>query len=172
MTRIKILCQLLLLLLAMGFTACTSDLDVEVQGEGSLQLTLGNIFTTTRSTPSELGTPVASDFNLRIVNAAGRALYDAPFTDKTFKVNVGTYTIQATKGDNPLMAFESPYYIGEATATVAKDETTSVSLTCKVGNSLVSVVFGSDEEQRARFERFYSDYALRVAIGQPPSTRR
>ena len=167
MTKTNIFFRLLwLVLICTGFVACTSELEPAIE-EGNLRLSFGNISTTTtRSTPSELGTPVASDFNVRIVNAAGRAVYDAPYSSTSLTVPTGEYSIQATKGENPLMAFESPYYVGETTAIVEKDETTTVSLTCKVGNSLVSVAFGSDEEEAARFARFYSDYELRVAIGK------
>ena len=42
---------------------------------------------------------------------------------------------------------------------------TEASIACKVGNALVSVRFGRDEAERARFDKFYKHYALQVWNG-------
>ena len=57
---------LLAAMTGLAFTACQSELDVPVT-KGSLQIELENIspLLTTRSTPSELGIPEASRFQVK-----------------------------------------------------------------------------------------------------------
>jgi len=157
----------LLMLLALLFTGCVNEMDApSATGNGGrLQLTLGNISTATRGTPSELGVPTAADFNVRVLNTVGRAVYDSAYCDTELSVPIGTYDIIAELGDNPSLAYDSPYYVGTATAVVEENQTTAVTIPCKVGNALVSAYFGEDETMQERFNRFYSSYALRVSVG-------
>ena len=136
-------------------------------GEGGrLKLSLVNInTTTTRTTPSELGTPCVTDFHLQIVNAAGRAVYNDVFTEEEITLPVGRYDVSVTYGRNAVMAIDAPYYIGKDNVEIKKDETAQASITAGVGNALVSDNFGRDADELARFERYYSEYALYVCIG-------
>ena len=45
------------------------------------------------------------------------------------------------------------------------DKITEASIDCKVGNALISVVFGQNEEERIRFSKFYKQYGLNVKVG-------
>lgn len=157
------------MLLCMTFclTACVSEVEPIPTGEGGrLQLSLANInTTTTRTTPEELGVPSEADFHLRIVNAAGRAVYDDVFTQDAITLPTGRYDVAVSYGRNAILAFDAPYYLGTDNVEIKKDVTTEANITARVGNALVSVKFGQDEEELARFERYYSDYALRVYIG-------
>ena len=154
------------LLSVLLLAACTSDIILsEDSGKGCLRLSLPSISTITRSTPSELGAPAATAFNVRVVNAFGRAVYDAAFSDTELTVLTGEYTIFASYGTNPIIGFDSPYYIGTATAIVEEDQTTTVNVPVSIGNALVSVHFGRDDVENARFHRFYSAYAVRVTVG-------
>lgn len=121
----------------------------------------------TRTTPSQLDKPVAEAFHLNIVRQSNNAvIYDGAFTSEKIAAAPDDYTITASYGDNPLLGLDKPYYIGTTTATViSTTEPTEVSLPVGVGNALVSVTFGSDEEEAARFDRFYSDYAFNVTVG-------
>ena len=147
--------------------ACANELDTPATGEGGhLRLSLSNISTaTTRTSPSDIGAPLASDFRLTITNVAGRAVYDDVFTEDELTLPVGKYTVRVTYGTDALLAIDAPYYVGETQVEVTKDETAEASLTAKVGNALVSARFGRDTEEQARFDRFYSDYDLRVYVG-------
>ena len=153
-------------LLAAVLAACSSDIDVTAtEGMGRLQLAIPNVSTITRSAPDELGVPTPTDFNLTITNQAGRAVYDGAFTEEQLSLPIGEYTILATSGTNPQLGIDTPYYIAESTVNILKEQTSTVNLTATVGNALVSAVFGSDNDEQARFDRFYSDYALYVHIG-------
>lgn len=121
----------------------------------------------TRSAPSELGTPAPSDFHLNIVRQSnGVAIYDGAFTTDRIKAAPDTYDISVACGTNPLLGLDAPYYIGTATATVVSTaEPTEVAVPVKVGNALVSAVFGDTEENAARFERFFDNCSVDVSIG-------
>lgn len=153
-------------LLAAVLAACSADIDVTAtEGMGRLQLAIPNVSTITRSAPDELGVPTPADFNLTITNQAGRAVYDGAFTEEQLSLPIGEYTILATSGTNPQLGIDTPYYIAENTVTILKEQVSTVNLTATVGNALVSAVFGSDNDEQSRFDRFYSDYALYVHIG-------
>lgn len=157
------LCSLLLTTL---FVACSTDMDISVSdGMGRLQLAMPNVSAATRAVPAELGVPTSGDFTLSIINSTGRAVYQGTFTEEEMSLPVGEYTIRATYGTNPQLGLDTPYYIAEQTATLVENQTTQVALKAKVANALVSAVFGRDAEEQARFDRFYSDYALYVHIG-------
>ena len=153
-------------LLAALLAACSADIDVPAnEGVGQLRLAIPNVSVITRSTPAALGAPAPGDFNLTITNQAGRAVFNGPFTEDVMQLPIGDYTIQATYGSNPQLGIDAPYYIAENSVTIIKDQTATVNLKAKVGNALVSAVFGRDEQELARFDRYYSDYALYVHIG-------
>ena len=147
--------------------ACVSEEEPIPMGEGGrLQLSLANInTTTTRSNPHDIGAPSIADFHLQITNASGRAVYDDVFTEEEITLPIGSYNVAVTYGSNSLMAIDEPYYIGTDNVEIVKDQTTESSITAGVGNALVSVNFGRDAEELARFERYYSDYALYVRVG-------
>ena len=159
--------HVLLLLLAIGLASCVSEIDVPVTSEGGqLQLSLANISTAvTRSTPHELGAPTAADFHLNLTLKSGHTIYDGVFKEDAIRVPIGEYDITVSYGENATMALDKPYYVGTTTATVVENETTEASVECKVGNALISAVFGKDDAEHERFERFYSDYALYAYIG-------
>lgn len=148
------------------FGGCTSDEGLYLPN-GSLCLSIGKVSseTETRATPAELGKPVSSQFQLKIQrNDSEQVAYEGNFTDEPLEVRIGTYDITATYGEDVIIGKDAPYYIGTATAVVEKDAQKNVSIPCKVGNALVSVKFGRDQEEKERFSRFYSDYGLLVQV--------
>ena len=139
-------------------------------GNTGLRLSLGNVSTdvVTRLAPNECDKPSASQFKVNVHDdTRNRTLYNDNFSTSVIPAPTGNYTITATCGQNPDISIDAPYYIGTATATIGAEDTeaTDVNVTCKVGNALVSVKFGKDEEEKARLDKFYSDYKVRVSIG-------
>ena len=135
--------------------------------QGGLRVRLVNVSssTVTRSTPTEIGTPLSGAFNIKVENERGVAYYNGPLTDDVIKLASGTYSVTAEYGENPILALDQPYYVGTEQVTIEPDAVTEASIDCKVGNALISVIFGKDEEERARFSRFYSEYGLKVKVG-------
>lgn len=157
-----------ILILALGaiFNACNEIEDIET-AQGTLRFSISQISvkTETRATPSELGKPLASKFNLKL-QRTGTSLvaYDGKFVE-TMQVKTGMYNITATCGDNPIIGRNSPYYTGKSDNVVVNTgTTTAVTIPCKVANALISVKFGKDEEERIRFDRFYEDFGVLVFV--------
>lgn len=157
-----------LTVLVIGMTtlqSCQNELDAPAV-QGGLHVTLDNVSssTTTRAVPGELGVPTADMFHLRVEDMDGMTKYDGPLTDETVKLPGGTYEVIADYGENPILSTDAPYYIGTAQVEVENNKVTEASINCKVGNALVSVVFGENEEERARFSRYYSEFGLTVKV--------
>ena len=170
MNKYKDLYILYIVALLLVFAACSSDPLVEAPQYGAIQLSMPGIsaeVSETRSTPAELGIPVPADFHLNVVRQSNNvAIYDGAFTSNKIKVAPDDYDISVTYGTNPLLGLDAPYYIGNAEATVVSTtEITEVPVTVKIGNALVSAVFGDTEENAARFNRFFDSYAVEVRIG-------
>ena len=154
------------LFLGLCLAGCSQE-EVVSFANGTLCLSIGHVSqsTETRATPSQLGKPLVERFKLKVQRAGSeRVFYDGAFVDN-LELNVGTYDITAYYGEDVFLGKDCPYYEGVATATIEADQSASVTIPCRVANALVSVVFGRDEEERARFDRFYKDYGLRVRIG-------
>ncbi len=155
-----------LLLMTSLLVGCVQEDGLSL-ANGKLRLSIGKVSTQTesRATPSELGKPLAENFQLKIQRQGSQyTAYEGAFQEE-MPVKVGTYDITATFGEDVIIGRDTPYYIGSAEATVNKDESTTVSIPCKVGNALVSVIFGRNADETARFDRFYEEYGLLVQIG-------
>lgn len=150
------------------FSCSTDALESDVPC-GSLLLTIPGVsadVAETRSTPAQLGVPTAQDFHVKVQRDNGAVIYDGPYTSEKIDAALGTYTVSVSYGEDAVISRDAPYYAGTATATVSDANTpTPVSVTAKVANALVSVIFGADEEEKARFDKFYSDYSLYVYNG-------
>lgn len=169
MTKLRnnILYTTLSLLVALFFSACSQE-DLADLPNGKLQLAIGQVATDlqTRATPSELGKPVAEKFNIKVQRTGSEYVaYDGRFAE-SIEVKTGKYDITATYGEDVKIGRDAPYYIGTAQAIVETDKATSVTISCRVGNSLISVRFGENETERLRFDRFYEDYGIIVKIGE------
>ena len=155
-----------LLLMISLLASCVQEDGLSL-ANGKLHLSIGKISTQTgsRATPSELGKPLAEHFQLKVLRQGSQnTTYEGVFQDE-ISINVGTYDITATYGEDVIIGRDTPYYIGTAKATINKDESTTVSIPCKVGNALVSVAFGKNQDETARFDKFYEEYGLLVHIG-------
>lgn len=144
-------------------SACQNEEDTFGESKTGFLISLqDDVTVNSRSIPSELESPVTSNFHLRIVrDATGNAIYDDNYTDGLIAAAEGSYTISATYGNNPEIALDDPYYAGETSATVTTGQTTSATVTCKVANALTSVVF----QNQAAFDSELTDYAVKVAVG-------
>ena len=155
-----------LLLMISLLASCVQEDGLSL-ANGKLHLSIGKISTQTgsRATPSELGKPLAEHFQLKVQRQGSQnTTYEGVFQDE-ISINVGTYDITATYGEDVIIGRDTPYYIGTAKATINKDASTTVSIPCKVGNALVSVAFGKNQDENARFDKFYEEYGLLVHIG-------
>ena len=164
-----IICALLSVLLA----ACHAELSADIQqGEGELQISLSSVsadVTAVKSAPSQLYVPSADEFNVRVIrNSNGAVIFDRKLKNaqETIKVASGEpYTIVAEYGSNPVLGLNSPYYVGTVTESVNNKQTKNIVIPCKVGNALISVIFGSTEKGGLRFENYFENCTAEVTVG-------
>lgn len=139
--------------------------------QGGLCITLAeDVSISTKSTPAELGKPTAEKFTLNIVKeSTGESLYSGVYTSQPIPASTGTYTVTATYGTDYAIALDSPYYKGEAAGVeVEVNQSTPVTLTCKVANALASIVYG--EGQINKFDELFSTYGVEVKVGNSSVT--
>ena len=123
----------------------------------------GEAVVDTKSTPAELGNPAVDKFKLKIVrDGASDPLYEGTYTDQTIPASAGTYTISASYGENPVLALDAPYYLGDTSNVEIKEgEKKDVILNCKVANALASAYFPADTE----LKKVFSSYYVKVLVG-------
>ena len=122
----------------------------------------------TKSTPKELGKPLTTEFNVRVVKEGGSEIYNGKFPDETIPASAGSYTVTASYGENVGIAWDAPYYEGttEEPVVVKDGETATATVTCKVANALFSATFPPAEEM----EKAYEAYGLKVTVGSTSMT--
>lgn len=148
--------------LLLFFTACHKEEEWVAASGFQISFSDQQVSIDTRATPAEIGKPVAGQFHLKIVShKTGKPIYDAAYTPDIIPASTGTYSLMASCGDNPELAWDSPYYEGNIDAEVKANETTSVSIPCSVANSLLSVQFCNIE----KFDAYYSSYGVKVKVG-------
>ncbi len=144
-------------------TACRGDEEWSMASSGFL-ISLGDEQTniTSRATPAEIGKPVADKFQLRITKKETNSiLYNGAYKSGLIQASTGNYTLVAFCGDNPELAWDTPYYEGITEAEVLKDQTTSVNIPCKVANALLSIHFSNPD----KFAQLYNSYNVKVTVG-------
>lgn len=148
------------------FVGCSKD-DEQTERSGFvISLDEATVDVASRATPKELGKPLDVNFHIKVVNTTtGSSVYDGAFT-KLIPVNAGSYELTASYGEDVELEFDTPYYIGKVTAEHQKNVNTPVSIPCRVGNALLSVVF----ENASAFNQLYTKYGLRVDVGESSKT--
>ena len=158
---------LLISLFTMAIMGACSQEEIDALANGTLRLSIGHAGpkAETRATPAQLGKPLADNFNLRVQRSGSDMVFYEDKVVSDLELKVGTYDITAYYGEDVVIGKDAPYYEGVATALIEEDKSTSVTIPCRVANALISVIFGRDEVERKRFDRFYSDYGLIVKMG-------
>lgn len=155
-------------LVGLLMTACQTEQWEASQGSLCITLT-EDVSISTKSTPAELGKPTEERFTLNIVKeSTGENIYNDTYK-QTIPAFTGTYTVTATYGTDLAIALDSPYYKGEETGVeVEVNQSTPVTLTCKVANALASVAY--EEGQKDKFDDLFSTYGVEVKVGNSSVT--
>ncbi len=167
MNKVKFLVAALLGVL---FVACSEEENLsQTSKTGFLVSLTEDVKVDSRKTPEELGKPAASQFKLKITNqTTGSELYSGSYTEDLIPASAGMYEIEATYGDNPVLALDAPYYKGTAEADLADGESKTVQVNCKVANALASVEF--DNSGTNTFESQFVSYGVRVSVNTSVTT--
>lgn len=91
------------------------------------------------------GGPDVYQSKVEIVNASGEVTHEYRYADmpEIVTLPVGDYTVRASYGDNPVAAWDSPYYYGESSFTIEADKiTTDIDpVVCRLANVKVTIIF-------------------------------
>lgn len=161
--------QYLIYYLLMSLCIACSNETLEPGQTGGFCLALNDDATVvTRMTPTELGKPLATQFHLQVINDnTGTVVYNDQYTDFVSADN-GDYTLTATCGQDVELGLNTPYYYGEAQASITADDLTpAVTIPCHVANSLLSVRYIDKDGNvsASRFDEYFSHYHIRVELG-------
>lgn len=167
MNKVKFLVATLLGVL---FVACSEEENLSQTGKTGFLVSLAeDVKVDSRKTPEEQGKPAASQFKLKITNqTTGSELYSGSYTEDLIPVSAGMYEIEATYGDNPVLALDAPYYKGTTEAELADGESKTVNVECSVANALASVTF--DNSGTNTFESQFASYGVRVSVDTSATT--
>ena len=156
------------LAMACLLAACQTDDWREARGGIRVSLGEASVGVETKSTPEDLGEPLTTEFNVRVVKEGGSEIYNGKFPDETIPASAGTYTVTASYGENAGIAWDAPYYEGttEEPVVVKDGETATATVTCKVANALFSATFPPAEEMKKAYEA----YGLKVTVGSTSMT--
>lgn len=167
MNKVKFLVATLLGVL---FVACSEEENLSQTGKTGFLVSLAeDVKVDSRKTPEELGKPAASQFKLKITNqTTGSELYSGSYTEDLIPVSAGMYEIEATYGDNLVLALDAPYYKGTTEAELADGESKTVNVECSVANALASVTF--DNSGTNTFESQFDSYGVRVSVDTSATT--
>lgn len=155
-----VLCLVSLSVLALSCNR--TDIEEEYIGKSGFLVTLADgVSVEARSTPLQLENPLTTDFNLKIVRTStDTPVYDGKYKEELIQAPAGFYNVSAWFGENPVLAVDTPYYLGTVTGVeVKKDTPAEVSVPCKVANALLSVVY--DES----IAKVYDSYYVTVSVG-------
>lgn len=159
-------CLCLCVLLAVCCVACREEEDASAVRSGFLisLVEAPQVGVEARAT-IEVGEYSFNTSHLTITNKDnGKNVYDEEFTKVLIPVPTGTYDIEVSLGEDVVLAKDAPFFKGTAVGTV-EEGTNNVSVGCSLANALLSVKFGKDEEAASRFDKFFSDYKVKVACG-------
>ena len=167
MSKVKFLVAVVLSVL---FAACSEEENLSQAGKTGFQVSLTeDVKVDSRSTPKQLGKPLASQFNLKITNqVTGNTVHDALFNGEEGETEfipaaAGTYNIEATYGENLVLALDDPYYKGIAEDVVLEDgKQKTVNVKCEVANALASVVFS--DKGAFKFADQFKEYGVEVWV--------
>ncbi len=141
-------------------SSCNSD-EVATRGRGFRVSLSDEVSVTSRSTPAELGKPIADNFHLLITRQdKDLTLYDGAYTNNLIEAPVGSYRLKASFGTDALLGVDSPYYEGTVDTELSADEEHTVTIPCSVANALISAKYTNPD----KFQDMYSDYGIKVEV--------
>ena len=131
---------------------------VEGNGQVSFALT-GNleIADQTRSSVSQFTSlPDSGDFTITVKDASGTTFWTGKLSewDAATLLPVGDYTATATFGNIEEEGFDKPFLTGSSSFTVTGSQTTQVSITVSLGNTVILISCTEN------FRNYYEDYTF------------
>ena len=101
---------------ASGVISCQQEEEWTAADMGFLVTLNEAVTVATKATPAELDKPVADNFYLSIIKeSTGKVIYNGNYSAELVPASAGTYILMATCGEDPILAWDTPYYAGMET---------------------------------------------------------
>ena len=142
--------------------------ELETTSNGSLNIFLTDEVATTRTLPDALSDELIQQFDISLLrDRKGAIITEYSGFLKDFGDNrilkVGTYRATASYGEDVILALDAPYYYGEVEdVSIKKNKATSITIACKVANSLATFEIVNP----AIFEKYLKDYYVEIKVGE------
>lgn len=154
MNHLKTILSVMVLMLTFS---CTKN---SVEGNGQVSFALSSnleIADQTRSSVSQFTSlPNSGDFIITVKDASGATVWTGKLSewDAATLLPVGEYTATATYGNLEEEGFDKPFFTGSSSFTVAGAQTTKVSITVSLGNTVILI------NCTENFRKYYEDYTF------------
>lgn len=140
--------------------SCSDDFNPSGSGLGQInpQVDLDGAAIQSRSARAASAISV-DDLSLKLTSSDGtfsKTWTSVSEFDTAEEFKVGTYTLEAYYGALETEGFDSPFYYGEAPVSVLENQVSSVLLTAKLANSMVSV------EYTDAFKDYFTAYSMQL----------
>ena len=135
-------------------TAGNGQVVFEVSSDQQIaDMTRSNVSDFTASLPSK------NDFTITITGVTVDYSWTGKISewDAATKLVVGDYKVEASYGSLEEEGFDKPYFAGEASFAVAKDESINVKITVYLANSVVKMQYTDN------FKNYYKDYSFKLS---------
>lgn len=158
----NIIYSLLVILLSIGFVACTDDTEYG-SGEGCLSIktniAMPILGSSMNNSSQEISDALADSCRVRIYGNTGLVRYYKGLNNVPSELWLasGNYRIAAQTGDSVAARFNMGFYKGETNINIKAGETVTTTLSCKIINTLVTVSI-TDE-----LKAILSDYRVTVS---------
>lgn len=155
-----------LLIILSVLVGCQTDENAVLNGEGKLNLGIvmdNNLqVVSTRSLASDEAEELMKDCKIRIYDTdklIRKYLGISDLPAEGIILPSGEYKVRVTAGDSVAASFDQKYYEGIKTFTINKGVTTTVDVTCNIGNTVAKVAYGESLKNV-----FKDDCAVAIAV--------
>lgn len=155
-----------LLIILSVLVGCQTDENAVLNGEGKLNLGIvmdNNLqVVSTRSLASDEAEELMKDCKIRIYDTdklIRKYLGISELPAEGIILPSGEYRVRVTAGDSVAASFDQKYYEGIKTFTINKGVTTTVDVTCNIGNTVAKVAYGESLKNV-----FKDDCAVAIAV--------
>lgn len=99
--------------------------------------------------------PTSDQYTITIKDAEGAAVHTGKYTAEPILLEVGDYTVTLTAGTNPVIGFDTPYYLGTSPAVVNPGNVTPCAVKVKLANAIVAPVY--DDLLLKQFKSYHTE---------------
>lgn len=152
-------------LVALAAVSCSKENRDASSAKGGVRFSVESddvIALVTKSSVSDFTTlPAAGAFTITVKTSDNTTFWTGLLSDwdATTAMPAGSYSVDASYGQEGVEGFDKPYFCGSATFAVTGGQTTSVTIPVALANTLVRIVCSD------AFNNYYPTYSFKINTG-------